>query len=349
VFIAFDQLEQGKLEGWEGRLTHVISRGALIAETLPNVAVAFAVLPSLYENIGAGVDASIRDRIEKLGAMPVRLKPLARPEVEALLEKRLALLYEICGAQADAQAPLYPFEDWFLDELSGQTSRYVTEYVQAFQRLLVEKGGIPSMEDFPMPAVAATLPGPDGGEGEAGRSAGGAAISPALDFDVQWDKYYAQHSSFSIPQDSAKQADLIEWAIKAALPEIDGISAIRTRRECRGRAQTYVIGFDLEEEGQVVERREVALCNEPNQGMALADEVHSVLANCRDGVRPVLVRPRGARFPKGGRTAGPLLDKAGEAGAIIVRQFDMSSWGRIRALKEYFSFHDHLPGFSDWL
>jgi hypothetical protein len=220
--------------------------------------------------------------------------------------------------------------------------------VQAFQRLLVEKGGIPSMEDFPMPAVAATLPGPDGGEGEAGRSAGGAAISPALDFDVQWDKYYAQHSSFSIPQDSAKQADLIEWAIKAALPEIDGISAIRTRRECRGRAQTYVIGFDLEEEGQVVERREVALCNEPNQGMALADEVHSVLANCRDGVRPVLVRPRGARFPKGGRTAGPLLDKAGEAGAIIVRQFDMTSWGRTRALKDYFSFHDHLPGFTDW-
>ncbi len=356
VFIAFDQLEQGRLEGWESRLTHVVSRGALIAETLPNVAVAFAVLPSLYENIGQGIDASIRDRIEKLGSQPVRLKPLSRPEVEALLQKRLALLYEMCGAQGDSESPLYPFEDWFLDELSGQTSRYVTEYVQTFQRLLVEKGDIPAMEDFPMPDGAGVVPigaaaedapaGQTQAPGEPGSTA--QPVAPALDFDLQWDKYYAQHSSFSIPQDSAKQADLIEWAIKAAAPEIDGIGFIRTRRECRGRAQTYMIGFDLEADGQVVERREVALCNEPNQGTQLADEIYAALTHCRSGVRPVLVRPRGARFPKGGRTAGPLLDKASEAGAIIVRQFDMTSWGRIRALKDFFAQFDHLAGFKEW-
>jgi len=372
VFIAFDQLEQGKLQGWEERLTHVVSRGALIAETLPNVAVSFAVLPSLYENIGEHIDASIRDRIEKLGTPPVRLKPLSRPEVEALLEKRLKRLYDVAGCEVDADDPLYPFEDWFLDELSGQTSRYVTEYVQTFRRLMVEKGDMPGMDDFPMPEHASVVPihqqagdgagggeaAADGGESDAaataqkpaaaktGKASGGA--SPALDFDLQWDKYYAQHSSFAIPNDSSKQADLIEWAIKAALPEIEGISAIRTRRECRGRAQTYVIGFDLEAGGEVAERREVALCNEPNQGAALTDEIHSVVTNCRSGVRPVLVRPRGARFPKGGRTAGPLLDKASENGAIVVRQFDMTSWGRIRALKDYFSVHDHLPGFADW-
>jgi hypothetical protein len=360
VFIAFDQLEQGKLQGWENRLTHVISRGALVAETLPNVAVAFAVLPSLYENIGTGIDASIRDRLEKFGTPPVRLKPLSRPEVEALLEKRLALLYNVTGAEVDAATPLYPFEDWFLDELSGQTSRYVTEYVQTFQRLLAANDKIPAMEDFPVPEVADVVPlkpaektakngdGKRAGSKGNGGGAAAAAVAPALDFDLQWDKYYAQHSSFAIPQDSSKQADLIEWAIKAAMPEVEGITAIRTRRECRGRAQTYVIGFDLEENGEVVERREVSLCNEPNQGMALAEEIHSVLAHCRNGVRPVLVRPRGARFPKGGKTAGPLLDKASENGAIVVRQFDMTSWGRIRALKDYFSVHDHLPGFVEW-
>ncbi len=357
VFIAFDQLEQGKLEGWEARLTHVISRGALVAETLPNVAVAFAVLPSLYENIGTGIDPSIRDRIERLGTPPVRLKPLSRPEVEALLEKRLSLLYDVCGTKLDPSEPYFPFEDWFLDELSGQTSRYVTEYVQQFQRLLAEKGDVPSMDDFPMPQSASVVPinapaetggGPEPKPTAPASAAAKKPVAAALDFDLQWDKYYAQHSSVSIPQDSARQADLIEWAIKAALPEMDGISAIRTRRECRGRAQTYVIGFDLEENGEIVERREVALCNEPNQGVQLADEIHSVLAACRPGVRPVLVRPRGARFPKGGRTAGPLLDKANEGGAIIVRHFDMTSWGRIRALKEFFVQFDHLAGFGEW-
>jgi hypothetical protein len=351
VFIAFDQLEQSKLEGWEGRLTHAISRGALIAETLPNVAVAFAVLPSLYDEIAKGIDPSIRDRIERLGAQPVRLKPLSRPEVEALLRRRLSLLYDMSGAKTDEHDALYPFEGWFLDELSGQTSRYVTEYVQQFQRLLVEKGEAPTIDDFPMPEVVQapvlvadagkTLPAA-GGHGGAGQG------GPTLDFDTQWDKYFAQHSYFGIPAESSKQADLIEWAVKAAMPEIEGITATRTRRDTRGRSQTYVIGFDLEKDGVVVERREVALCNEANHGSQLADEIRGFLATCRSDSRPVLVRPRGGRFPKGGRTAGPILDQAIEQGAIVIRLFEATSWERIRALKDFFGQFDHLAGFTDW-
>ncbi|WP_088345553.1 MULTISPECIES: ATP-binding protein [Rhodomicrobium] len=355
VFIAFDQLEQSKLEGWEGRLTHAISRGALITETLPNVAVSFAVLPSLYAKITENIDASIRDRIERLGAQPVVLKPLSRPEVTALLERRLALLFDVCGAAPDASDPLYPFEPWFLDELAGQTSRYVTEYVQQFQRLLVELDRIPSMDDFPLPeAVLSAVPAhvaAKPGKGVAAAVTPAAPVAPqapTLDFDAQWDKYYAQHSFFGVPNDGSKQADLMEWAIKAAMPEIEGITAMRTRRDCRGRAQTYVIGFDLEKDSTVVERREVALCNEANLGSQLADEIRSVLATCHGDARPVLVRPRGGRFPKGGRTAGPLLDHASENGAIVVRQFEAASWERIRALKDFFSLHEHLPGFIDW-
>ncbi|MGB0084995.1 MAG: DUF87 domain-containing protein [Rhodomicrobiaceae bacterium] len=347
VFIAFDQLEQSKLEGWKARLTHAVSRGALIAETLPNVAIGFAVLPSLYDEIAEGIDPSIRDRIERLGTQPVRLKPLSRPEAEALLKRRLALLFEMSGAEMDASDPLYPFEGWFVDELSGQTSRYVTEYVQQFQRLLLQKGRIPAMEDFPPPDSAANVAAAAAGYPV---SAGPASAhgGPAVDYDSRWDRFFAQHSFFGVPSDSSKQADLIEWAVKAAMPEIDNITAIRTRRDCRGRAQTYLIGFDLETNGQVVERREVALCNEPNQGSQLADEIRSVLTSCRDDVRPVLVRPRGARFPKGGRTAGPLLDAAMESGAIVIRHFEATSWERIRALRDFFNLFKDEPGFTDW-
>ncbi len=343
VFIAFDQLEQSKLDGWEERLTHAVSRGALIAETLPNVAVAFAVLPFLYQHIAENIDASIRDRIERLGAQPVVLKPLSRPEVEALLERRLALLYELCGAEFDAAEPLFPFEDWFLDELSGQTSRYVTEFVQLFQRLLIAKGERPEMDDFPAPE----RPAPASAAMAQGAAGAPQAAASNIDFDVQWDKYLAQHAHFGVPTESAKQADLIEWAVKAAAPEIEGVSFIRTRRECRGRAQTYMICFEMEADGRVLERRDVALCNEPNQGNQLAEEIHSVLSACRDA-RPVLVRPRGGRFPKGGRTAGPLLDAAIEKGAIVIRAFEATSWERLRTLKDFFAVHEHLPGFDAW-
>ncbi len=156
------------------------------------------------------------------------------------------------------------------------------------------------------------------------------------------------HPYSPIPADGARQADLLEWAIKAAAPEIENITAIRTRRECRGRAQTYVVGFDIEEGGVVKERRDVALCNETNTGTQLADEVRSAITSCRPGVRPVLVRPRGSRFPKGGRSAGPILDAAEKDGAIVVRQFEPTSWERIRALKDYFSRFSDLYGFLDW-
>ena len=368
VFIAFDQLEQSKLEGWENRLIHAISRGALLTETLPNVAIAFAVLPSLYDRIAEGIDPSIRDRIERLGAQPVRLKPLSRPEVEALLERRLALLYDVSGVPNEPAEPLYPFEDWFLDELTGQTSRYVTEYVQQYQRLLLEKGRAPTLEDFPLPETGPSeddeMPGSAGFEplhmpGAPARNwderppayAPAASASdrgaPAIDYDTQWERFFAQHPYVAVPNDGARQADLIEWAVKAAAPEIENVSTIRTRREIRGRTQTHVVGFDIEVNGEVRERRDVALCNETNQGTQLADEIRTSIAGCRAGTRPVLVRPRGSKLPKGGKV-GQQLDAAEEAGAILVRHFEPTSWERIRALKNFFDqFHDQ-PGFLNW-
>jgi hypothetical protein len=371
VFIAFDQLEQSKLEGWENRLTHAISRGALLTETLPNVAIAFAVLPSLYDRIAEGIDPSIRDRIERLGAQPVRLKPLTRPEVEALLERRLALLYDVAGVANEPDQPLYPFEDWFLDELTGQTSRYVTEYVQQFQRLLLEKGHAPAAEDFTSPEPATEEAAPVSPAGDdfdrqplqmpgapartwEDRPAASAATykssdlaAPSIDYDTQWERFFAQHPYVPVPNDGAKQADLIEWAVKAAAPEIEDVSGIRTRRETRGRAQTHVVGFDIEVGGEVHERRDIAMCNETNQGTQLADEIRSAITGCRAGVRPVLVRPRGSKLPKGGKV-GQQLDTAEENGAIVVRHFEPTSWERIRALKNFFDqFHDQ-PGFLGW-
>jgi hypothetical protein len=182
------------------------------------VAVAFAVLPSLYENIAQGIDPSIRDRIERLGAQPVRLKPLSRPEVEALLERRLALLYDVYDIKPDPEHPLYPFEDWFVDELAGQTSRYVTEYVQLFQRLMLQKGDVPAMEDFPMPEPVVPPPPVPSAAAPGGTTPHYAAApeqspyaGPAVDYDARWDKFFAQHSYFGVPNDGSKQADLIEW------------------------------------------------------------------------------------------------------------------------------------------
>src|SRR5262249_8854930 len=151
LLIAFDQLAQSRVQGWEQRLRHLFSRGALLAETLPPLSVAFAVLPALYDTISEGIDGSIRDRIERFGALPVRLKPLARRQAEALLKRRLAELYSRCGAKAEASEPLYPFPPWMIEERRGQTSRYVFELIQQFRRVYLSMGAIPSPRDMPPP------------------------------------------------------------------------------------------------------------------------------------------------------------------------------------------------------
>ncbi len=335
LLLAFDQLEQSRVQGWEQRLRHLFSRGALLAETLPPLCVAYAVLPSLYDTIADGIDSSIRDRIERFGALPMRLKPLARRQVEALLRRRLLELFERCGAKADPGDPLYPFPAWMLAELGGQTSRYVFELIQQFRRVYLNTGRLPSLDDMPPPPAV----------GSDAHIATASAAS-ATNFDDKWHGELTSRTVQPSIGNGIQQAEILEWAVQAAAPELDGITAIKTRRTVRGRAGTVVIEADFQKDGQSVERREIALCNEA-RGAPLADEIKFFLRSV-NGSRPVIVRPRGGRLPRSGRFIAPLIRDAEEMHAIIVPQFEMLSWERLDSARHFFRNFKDAPGFEAW-
>ena len=253
LMLAFDQLEQSRVQGWEARLRHLFGRGALLAETLPPLCVAYAVLPSLYDTIAEGIDSSIRDRIERFGSLPVRLKPLARRQAEALLKRRLSELFERCGAKPDAKDPLYPFPGWMTDELGGQTSRYVFELIQQFRRVYLATGAVPALEDMPPPPSISS---------DAPIAPAASAAAGSINFDDKWHGELTSRTVQPAIGNGIQQAEILEWAIQAAAIEIDGLTAIKTRRTVRGRAGTVVIEADFQLNGQSVERREIALCNE---------------------------------------------------------------------------------------
>jgi len=73
----------------------------------------------------------------------------------------------------------------------------------------------------------------------------------------------------------------------------------------RGRAGTAVIEAGFQQNGQSVERREIALCNE-GRGAPLAEEIRVFLRGV-NGARPVIVRPRGGRLPRSGRFIAPII------------------------------------------
>jgi hypothetical protein len=337
LMLAFDQLEQSRVIGWEGRLRHLFGRGALLAETLPPLCVAFAVLPALYDTISEGIDSSIRDRIERFGSLPVRLKPLARRQAEALLKHRLGELYKRCGVKPDAKDALYPFPGWMIDELGGQTSRYVFELIQQFRRTYLSLGAIPTLEDMPPPSASSDAPVVT------------AALAPtaaSTNFDDKWHGELTSRTVQPAITNGIQQAEILEWAIQAAAAEIDGIDAIRTRRTVRGRAGTVVIEADFQQNGQTVERREIALCNE-GRGAPLAEEVRVFLRGV-NGARPVIVRPRGGRLPRTGRSMAPIMREAAEMQSIVVPLVEMHAWERLDSARHFFRNFKDAPGFAQW-
>ena len=336
LMLAFDQLEQSRVQGWEARLRHLFGRGALLAETLPPLCVAYAVLPSLYDTIAEGIDSSIRDRIERFGAMPVRLKPLARRQAEALLKRRLSELFERCGAKPDAKDPLYPFPGWMTDELGGQTSRYVFELIQQFRRVYLATGAVPTLEDMPPPpSISSDAP-----------IAPAASAAGSINFDDKWHGELTSRTVQPAIGNGIQQAEILEWAIQAAAIEIEGLTAIKTRRTVRGRAGTVIIEADFQLNGQSVERREIALCNE-GRGAPLAEEIRVFLRGV-NGARPVIVRPRGGRLPRSGRFIAPIIRDAEEVQSIIVPQVEMLAWERLDSARHFFRNFKDAPGFQAW-
>ncbi|ADP69462.1 hypothetical protein Rvan_0172 [Rhodomicrobium vannielii ATCC 17100] len=335
LFLAFDQLEQSRVAGWEQRLRHLFSRGALLAETLPPLAVAYAVLPALYDTIADGIDGSIRDRLERFGAMPVRLKPLGRRQAESMLRRRLSELFARTGAKIDPAEPLYPFPAWMIDELGAQTPRYVFELIQQFRRVYLQIGRVPDIDDMP-PPPSPILETP----------VVLAPAAPAINFDDKWHGELTSRVVQPSVGNGLQQAEILEWAVQACAPEIEGVNAIKTRRSVRGRTGTVVIEADFQKDGQSVERREIALCNE-GRGAPLAEEIRNFLRSV-NGARPVIVRPRGGRLPKTGRFIAPLLREADDMQGIVVPQFEMLCWERLDSARHFFRMCKDLPGFEDW-
>ena len=124
------------------------------------------------------------------------------------------------------------------------------------------------------------------------------------------------------------------------------LTAIKTRRTVRGRAGTVVIECDFQQNGQSVERREIALCNE-GRGAPLAEEIRVFLRGV-NGARPVIVRPRGGRLPRSGRFIAPIIRDAEEVQSIIVPQVEMLAWERLDSARHFFRNFKDAPGFQAW-
>jgi hypothetical protein len=109
--------------------------------------------------------------------------------------------------------------------------------------------------------------------------------------------------------------------------------------------KTPIIEVVLKRDGEVVERRTLALCEAPNRNQQLAEQVNRFL-EASDGSTPVILRTNG--FPKG-RTAqvAPALRKL-EMLSGLKLDLGNTEWNNLARAKEFFDQKLDAPGLLQW-
>ena len=142
----------------------------------------------------------------------------------------------------------------------------------------------------------------------------------------------------------SKAALLAWWAYEASREQLAGEFAEVSVVAPNGIFTTHVVEIRLREATQVVELRQVALCEAANRNYQLANQVQEFLDACTGS--PALLRTKG--FPKG-RTAqvAPALRKL-EAMAGLLFDLSDTEWHIVQRARDFAEQHSNEGGFLDW-
>src|SRR5262249_41724761 len=145
------------------------------------------------------------DRVE-LDPAPIRLAGQRSPEeIEAIVARRLQVLYDQQGVEADGQSPTFPFRPEDLRPLANLRTRDVLEGCRRHhERCILARAGVaPAFGPAPVPAVAKQLE----------------PQSPAiLPLEQVWNDFHAAFKG-TVPDDEADLAHLLAWALGACSEE----------------------------------------------------------------------------------------------------------------------------------
>jgi hypothetical protein len=298
-----------------------------LAEAIPNCSVSIAVLADEYERIAKSLPASDCDRIEHEG--PVRLERGSVEFLQRVIAQRLAILRQR-GGLAEMTGSLDPLPDWFLPRIrEARSVRLTLREVSLFREKGLELGRLPTRSEY---------------ERQLGRKP---AVLPgeACDYDKLWadsmDLAPAVVSQLLAP---TKAMLLAWWASEASREQLAGESPEVNLMAPDGTFQTHVVEVRLRATGQVVELRQLALCEAPNRSQQLSNQIEAFLDACT-GV-PMVLRTKG--FPKG-RTAqvAPALRKLEAMGGLRLDLSD-TEWHILQRAKDFAEQQSDQQEFLSW-
>jgi len=159
--------------------------------------------------------------------------------------------------------------------------RLALRAVARFRADAIQRGRLPSQEEFVGPPPPPTP-------------------SVVIDFAKEWADFLDSGGATIVRLLDSKKAELLAWwAEEASREHITGDPAAVMLKTLDDVHKTPIIEVALKRDGEVIERRALALCEAPDRNQQLAEQVNRFL-EASDGSTPAILRTNG--FPKG-RTA----------------------------------------------
>lgn len=309
---------------------HAFTQTMRIAESLTNCSVVVAVLADVYDHISSKLAAGDRDRIELEKPFPVRLTTGSPEFYKQVIAQRLNVMRKHAGFDSNIISH-EPLPDWFLTRLDHVTStRAALHEVSKFREHSVLLGDIPSQSAYPDSATKFTK---------------SSAVDLDREYDKEWHDYLdtapATMNKLLLP----KKTQLIAWWVYEASREfVNGEPAKVTVETMDDAEKTNVLNIDIQLNGTVAERRQLALCEAANQKYKLKGQIEAFLDFCT-GTAMIL---RTGGFPKGTTSQpAPAIRKLEE---IQGRKYDIldTEWHKLQRAKDFADDRAGEAGFFNW-
>jgi energy-coupling factor transporter ATP-binding protein EcfA2 len=331
LVLLVDQMEEivelGGPDGEGSILRSAINTLVDIADALPNAVVVLACLSDLFELGRQYLPGPKLDRLLQ-DPEPVRLVAGRTPEqIEALVGRRLELLYNERAIELDPAQPTAPLRPEHLSLLAGLRTRDVLDWCRRHRERCIAAGAWVEPEGFePLPVPVA--PAPQAPE----------AIQ-LVQLSQEWNDYLAGWAmAIGLAQETL--ADLLAWTARACLVELPWEMTVEARLD--GRFVDLVMSA-----GEAQVTRLVAICDTSAKGGALERQIEEVIE--RAGSVPALF-VRSTEFPRNAksRIAARLVDLCKPIGMhrkLVVQNAD---WRAMEAFRSFHELHGEHPGFLDW-
>jgi hypothetical protein len=303
----------------------VVDTLVALTSAIPTAVVVVACLEDYFTAARDYLAKPKLDRLER-DPEPVRLAGArTRPEVEALIARRLEVLYDAFHLTPYPDMPAFPFQPGHLDRLAGKRTRDVLDWCRQHQERCVRARRWVEPEDSPLPPPGRKEHKPDPG---------------ALAFEQLWNDFLAGYQT-PVLDDEAERARLLAWVIRAVSAELpDGLFF---GVEADGR----FLPVELHGPDNTVEKLLVAVCDKDPRGGGLGKQVEEVARRAGD-VPAVVVRS--SPFPSSPGTLvsqqlAKLIAPKGKGRRVMV---EGSDWRAMAAFRAFHGQHQGEAAFTAW-